>query len=241
VFEYISDKFNHLVNRSQKDDDKDLDTNPKGISYLEHETTYVSEPNKSYLKIKTNDNGHVKIKTMEKLPDQPWETNMEEYDDINIINAIGQSGNERKELKDEKALLSEESEERHWLSDHFDFKFNEMKNFFKHMKNNIEKEIDQSFKNFDSLENEALNVSDSSQSYYLKVETNDNGRVKVKTIQKLPNQPWETHVEEYDIGNMALNATHGEGKKEPQVSEQEDLVSKEKKPLRNPDLVTEEF
>jgi len=57
---------------------------------------------------------------------------------------------------------------------------------------------------FDYLEHEAIDNPDQYKSYFLKIKTDDNGHVRVKTVQKEPGKPWETHVEEYDRGSGAI-------------------------------------
>uniref|UniRef100_A0A6G5AH53 Uncharacterized protein n=1 Tax=Rhipicephalus microplus TaxID=6941 RepID=A0A6G5AH53_RHIMP len=78
--------------------------------------------------------------------------------------------------------------------------FKDMQNLADSIRSDVEKQLNQSFKQFDVLEHQALEDPEHT-SYFMKVKTDDNGHVKVKTTRHEPGQDWKTTVEEYDKGN----------------------------------------
>ena len=63
----------------------------------------------------------------------------------------------------------------------------------------VEKQLNQSFKQFKVLEHEALKDPENT-SYYMKLKTDDNGHVKVKTTRHPAGGEWKTEIQEYDKG-----------------------------------------
>jgi len=81
--------------------------------------------------------------------------------------------------------------------------FERMQQLANNIRRDVEKQLNRSFKKFDVIEHEALNDKDSA--YYMKIKTDDNGHVRVKTMEKAPgSNEWKTQVEEYDRGQRAL-------------------------------------
>jgi len=78
--------------------------------------------------------------------------------------------------------------------------FKQMQDLADTIRSDVEKQLNESFKQFDVLEHKALEDPEHT-SYYMKVKTDDNGHVKVKTTRHEPGQKWKTTIEEYDRGN----------------------------------------
>ena len=78
--------------------------------------------------------------------------------------------------------------------------FKQMQSLADSIKSDVEKQLNESFKQFEVLEHKALEDPDNT-SYFMKVKTDDNGHVKVKTTRHEPGQDWKTTVQEYDRGN----------------------------------------
>ena len=78
--------------------------------------------------------------------------------------------------------------------------FNQMQDIANSIRSDVEKQLSQSFKQFDVLEHQALEDPEHT-SYFMKVKTDDNGHVKVKTTRHEPGSDWKTTVQEYDRGN----------------------------------------
>ena len=100
--------------------------------------------------------------------------------------------------------------------------FNQMQDIANNIRNDVEKQLNQSFKQFDVLEHQALEDPEHT-SYFMKVKTNDNGHVRVKTIKKKPGSDWKTHVEEYYRGSPAVEGEKSQEKKAVEGSQGEKM------------------
>ena len=69
------------------------------------------------------------------------------------------------------------------------------------IKRDVESSLSRSFNTWDVLEHDPIPYDPEHTTYRMKVKTDDNGHVKVKTVRKDPGSAWETHVEEFDKGN----------------------------------------
>jgi len=67
------------------------------------------------------------------------------------------------------------------------------------IKADVEKQLNQSFKQFKVLEHKALEDPDNT-SYFMKVLTDNNGHVKVKTTKHQAGGDWKTDIQEFDRG-----------------------------------------
>ena len=77
---------------------------------------------------------------------------------------------------------------------------------------NFKQKMEEEVKAFEELEKNPPQLEDPEHtSCFMKVMTNDNGHVKVKTIKKTPETEWETRTEEYDRSKPSLeNKKNGE-------------------------------
>jgi len=64
------------------------------------------------------------------------------------------------------------------------------------IKNDAERELNRSFETFDVMEHHPILTDPEHTSYSMRVKTDDNGHVRIKTMKKEPNCDWQTHVEE---------------------------------------------
>jgi hypothetical protein len=78
------------------------------------------------------------------------------------------------------------------------------------IKRDVEKDLNRTFNTFDVTESHPILTDPKHTSYYMRVKTDDNGHVRVKTIKKDPGSDWQTHVEEYNRGKPALEGQQGE-------------------------------
>jgi len=84
------------------------------------------------------------------------------------------------------------------------------------IKDDVERELNRSFDTFDVMEHYPILTDPEHTSYYMRVKTDDNGHVRVKTIKKDPSSGWQTHVEEYSRGKPTLK---GQDKKKTEALE----------------------
>ena len=149
------------------------------------------EPEKtSYnLNVKTDDDqGQLKLRTSRRDPFSDWETDIEQFF--------------RPRSPFENLLTS---------FDPFRTGFGSIQSLADRIQSDVEKELNRSFNTFDVMDYHPILTDPKHTSYYMKVKTDDNGHVRVKTIKKTPDSDWETHVEEYDRGQRKL-----EGQKQQQ-------------------------
>ncbi len=99
--------------------------------------------------------------------------------------------------------------------DSFDARFNTLQNLADQIRQDMDKQFKQSAESFESKEGYPTLADPENSTYYKRVETNDNGHVRIKTISKKPGSEWETKIEEYQGGKPAIEAeskTQAEGK-----------------------------
>jgi len=66
----------------------------------------------------------------------------------------------------------------------------------------MKKQLNQAFNTFEVVEHLPPQIDDPEHtSYRMKVKVDDNGHVRLKTVEKEPGQDWDVHVEEYDRGD----------------------------------------
>jgi len=93
-------------------------------------------------------------------------------------------------------------------------------------------EMDRHFKNPEAPQEYPKLRDPENTSYFMRVETNDNGNVRVKTVKKTPGSEWETKYEEYKRGNSAIEKDPTESKQAIENKEKlETSQKKEEKPV----------
>ena len=171
-----------------------------------------------HMKMLTDDNGHVKVKTVKKDPSHDWETTVEEYDrgvPINQNSALqgeqnkALQGSQNQNLQGDVAHTSQHHHGHHSLQHHQELFNQEMRDFANSFKRDIESTLNRNFNTWDLGEFGPIPYDLERSWYRMKMLTDDNGHVRMKTMRKDPNQPWITNVEEYDRGD----ALQGGGQK----------------------------
>ena len=95
--------------------------------------------------------------------------------------------------------------------------FKDMQRIADKIKSDVENQLHEAFRTFEVIEDmtpEKLG-NDENAFYRMKIKTDDNGHVKVKTMQKDPGTDWKVEVEEYDKGSKSIE---GSKEKNPQKS-----------------------
>jgi len=211
------DNFQNLANFIKSDVERQLNREFKHFDVLEHEALNDPEHTSYFMKVKTDDNGHVKVKTTRHPAGGEWKTDIQEYDRGNALennenkslplenqNQQFSQGNEVSNLDNQfnkefnKPLGSDLSTFGSNLL--FDHGFQSWQNLADRIKNDVESQLNTNFDRFDVLEHEAKKDPEHT-SFFMKVKTDDNGHVKVKTTRHEAGGDWKTDVQEYDRGN----------------------------------------
>lgn len=75
------------------------------------------------------------------------------------------------------------------------------------IKRDVENQLNEDFRTFEVIENMTPKMQDEkNMCYRMKIKTDDNGHVKVKTMQKDPGSDWKVEVEEYDRGSKSMKS-----------------------------------
>jgi len=147
------------------------------------------------MKVRTGDEdqGHVRLRTSRRDPWSDWETDIDEF---------------YRARSPFESMLS--------TFDPFRTGFSSIQSLADSIKSDVERDLNRSFETFDVIEHHPILTDPEHTSYYMRVKTDDNGHVRVKTIRKEPKSDWRTHVEEYYKGKPALE---GEKKKKQESLE----------------------
>jgi len=152
-----------------------------------------NEPERTSYSLKVNtdesnqDQSHLKLRTTRRDPFSDWTTDIEEF-----FNARSPFEN----------LLTSFDPSR--------VGFSSIQKLADRIRNDVEKELNKSFQVFDVEDYHPILTDPEHTSYYMRVKTDDNGHVRIKTIKKEPGSDWKTHVEEYQRGKPTI-----EGEKKP--------------------------
>jgi len=178
----------NIANKIKSDVEKELNQVFKKFQVTEHQAIKnESEPNqKSYsMKVQTGDNdqSHLKLRTTQRDPFSNWFTDVDEF-------------------------FSARSPFESMLTtfDPFRTGFSSIQSLANRIKNDVESELNRSFETFDVTDYHPILTDPEHTSYYMRMKTDDNGHVRVKTIKKEPGADWKTHVEEYHRGKPSLES-----------------------------------
>jgi len=197
----LSTQMQNIANSIQSDVERQLNRSFNQFDVLEHQTLNDPENTSYYLKVKTDDNGHVKVKTTKHPAGGEWKTDVQEYDRGKAI-----EGDSSKALSNQQNLSSQ-GLNKPFGSDVssfgsnllFDCGFQSWQNLADKIKQDVEGQLNTSFKTFNVLEHEAKQDPEHT-SFYMKVKTDDNGHVKIKTTKHPAGGEWKTNVQEFDRG-----------------------------------------
>jgi len=181
----------------------------------------LDEKNDYYrMKIRTDDNGHVKVKTIEKEPGKPEKVHVEEYDKGSKALEQQQRAENKEQPKsdmisiekdknDQLKTTSEGGETRE-VSELADFEksFKKMQEIADHIREDVESRLGMPFTTWNLLDYSF--PIDPEKSYVrMKIKTDDNGHVRVKTAKKEPGKPWDVNIEEYNRGDKGMSIEEG--------------------------------
>jgi len=197
----MSEEIQKIADKIKSDVEKELNQVFKKFQVTESEKIKnENEPDRtSYnMKIKTDDQNqsNLRLKTTKRDPESEWLTSIDEF-------FTGMSPFED-------------------LLHSFDTSrtgFSSIQKLADRIRDDVEKSLNRHFDMFDVMEYHPILTDPEHTSYYMRVKTDDNGHVRVKTIKKLPGSDWQTHVEEYNRGLSSLEGTKKkelEGKKREQ-------------------------
>ena len=196
------DNIQSLANSIKSDVERQLNHSFREFDVLEHEALNDPENTSYYMKVKTDDNGHVKVKTTRHPAGGEWRTDIQEYDRGTPSIQSGQNKDFSLENQPSKDLIKPLDSNLSTFGSNllFDHGFQSWQNLADRIQKDVENQLNTSFKKFDVLEHEAKKDPDNT-SFYMKVLTDDNGHVKVKTTKHEAGGDWKTDVQEFDRGN----------------------------------------
>jgi len=188
----MSDEMQKIADRIKSDVEKELNQTFKKFQVMESETLMDESDPKcmSYkMKIKTDDNNqsNLCLRTTRRDPQSNFMTTIDDFfrgmsPFENMLNMFDSSRTGCSSIQK--------------LADR--------------IKCDVEKSLNRSFGMFDVMEFHPIMTDKDHTSYYMRIKTDDNGHVRVKTIKKEPGSDWKTHVEEYQRGKPTI-----EGEKKP--------------------------
>jgi hypothetical protein len=186
----FNQEIQRIADKIKTDVEKELNQVFNKFQVVEHQSLpqEKNEPERtSYsMKVKTNedDQSHLRLQTTRRDPFSDWVTSVDEL-------FRGRSPFE--------SMLS--------TFDPFRTGFGSIQKLADSIKNDVERELNRSFETFDVMEHHPILTDPEHTSYYMRVKTDDNGHVRVKTMKKEPKSDWQTHVEEYYKGKPALESS----------------------------------
>jgi len=85
-------------------------------------------------------------------------------------------------------------------------RFDSLQSLADEIKQDMDKCFKESAESFEGKEEYPTLADPDHTTYYKRVETNDNGHIRIKTISKKPGSDWETKIEEHQGGKPAIEA-----------------------------------
>jgi hypothetical protein len=110
--------------------------------------------------------------------------------------------------------------------DSFDARFSTLQNLADQIRQDMDKQFKQSTESFEGKEGYPTLADPENTTYFKRVETNDNGHVRIKTISKKPGSEWETNIEEYQ-GEQPVCKIQTEGKQAIEGKESKEAPQKQ--------------
>jgi len=218
-FDSISRRMQRIADSIRRDVEASLDRRFETFDVFEHGGSFAPENTWYDMKVKVNDNGHVRVKTVHKEPGKDWDVHIEEYekgkpaidaaptnpstdaisDEHSPYDNHHQNKSTTPSIKDREVARTSTTTQA--LDRYSPSRF--IQSFADSIKRDVESSLRTTFDTFEVLEHTAS--LDPENTYYdMKVKVNDNGHVKVKTVHKEPGKDWDVHVEEYHKGKPAI-------------------------------------
>jgi len=183
----------NIANKVRSDVEKELRRVFQTFDVVEHHPIQNDNPEgTSYsMKVKTDDKdqSHLRLHTSRPDPFSAWETVVDEF--FRGVSPIDRFFGPFDPLRTG---------------------FSSIQRLADHIQSDVERELNRTFDTFDVIESHPILTDPEHTSYFMKVKTDDNGHVRVKTIKKVPGSDWETHVEEYNRGRPQLEGKTEENK-----------------------------
>jgi len=178
----------NIANKVKADVEKELQRVFQTFDVVEHHpiqntTTTNNKTNDAYsMKVRTSDddNSHLRLRTWRRDPFSAWESAVQEF---------------FRPMSPFDSMLSP--------FDPFRTGFGTIQALADRIKTDVERDLNRTFNVFDVMEHHPILTDPEHTSYFMRVKTDDNGHVRVKTIKKTPDSDWQTHVEEYNRGQPA--------------------------------------
>jgi len=195
----LDQEIQSIANKVKSDVEKELQRIFKTFDVVEHHPVQNENPQgTSYsMKVRTDDtdNSHLRLMTSRRDPFSAWETVVDEF-------------------------FRGKTPFDHMFSafDPFNAGFSSIQALADSVKRDIERDLNRKFRMFDVMESYPILTDPGHTSYFMRVKTDDNGFVRVKTIKKTPGSEWQTHVEEYNRGQPRLE---GKGEKAQAIGTKE--------------------
>jgi len=214
---------------------------------LEHKVLEDSEHTSYFTRSKVNDNGHVHVKTVQKEPNSDWKVHVEEYDTDKSKPSIEQGEKKTQnmaaikqdEMSKNDALVSSQNNGNKTqiaIPSLFDVNpfFVRTQRMIDSMKTDFENHFNRTLDTFKTFEHKALLEDPEHTWYFRKSIMDDNGHVRVKTVQKEPKSDWKVNVEEYDRDNAAVAALkHNEKSKTFSIEQDSKVPNDEPRPNKS--------
>jgi len=205
----IFERMQRIADSIKRDVEDQLSRTFHTFRVLEHRPVEDPSQHSSYsMKIKTDDDGHVRVKTDQKQVNSDWKVNVEEYNKGNLAPSKDESPKNALSGQNTALTGTSNQDDKNKVQTFFpsfgDSLFEGMQRIANSIQRDVENQLNRTFETFKVLEHKALHDPDQNASYYMKIKTDDNGHVRVKTMQKKPNSEWKVNVEEYDRGKAAL-------------------------------------
>jgi len=210
----LDKEIQNIANKVKSDVEKELQRIFKTFDVVEHHPVQNENPQgTSYsMKVRTDeqDNSHLRLRTSRRDPFSAWETVVDEF-----FRGVSPFENKFRPF------------------DPFRTGFSSIQALADNIKRDVEREVNRHFRTFDVMESYPILTDPEHTSYFMRVKTDDNGHVRVKTIQKTPGSEWQTHVEEYNRGQPSLEGQEQEQKaldtekKEGEIKERKEVEIQE--------------
>jgi len=190
----LDQEIQSIADSIRSDIEKELSRTFKTFDVIEHHPLENSNPQgSSYaMRVRTdeNDNSHLSLRTSRRDPLSNWVTDIDEFfrGTSPFDNLFGRF-------------------------DPLSTGFNSIQSLANSIKSDVERDLNRTFDTFDVVESHPILTDPEHTSYFMKMKTDDNGHVRVKTIKKTPGSDWKTHVEEYNRGRPAVEGERKDQKK----------------------------
>lgn len=198
--------------------------------------------------IKTDDNGHVKVKTIEKEPGKPEKVEVQEYDKGTksleqggqqqkpgmISGGTEEKGKEKGKEKGSQVSKTGGEGEPKQVSESAEFEksFDSIQNMADRIRQDVESRLGRTFGIW-NLMDYSFPIDPEKSYVRMKIKTDDNGHVRVKTAEKEPGKSWDVKIEEYDKGDKSKAVEQGGAQGRSAIGQSTETMQGEKKSMQS--------